>query len=415
MTDTLAAAPAAPVPPPPPAGAADRARIATTGADLRGLVWRGQLLTIATLGIYRFWYRTDLRRWYWRNTIVGGDGFEYRGTPKELFVGFLIALAVTLPLYFAGALAALFLASEAAGNVVTMIGLSILAVLAQYGAYRSRRFRMTRTVWRGLRFDQQGSAWRYAFVSLGWFLLALATLGLLFPLFRRSTEAMKIRNTRFGTAQGRFDAPVGALVLRWLPCWLPMMLAALAAIQAFYVGVNAEDESVEQAVAMLRGLAFSSASIALFIVTWPLYRAAEFRVFTSGSAIGPVSFVSDLRASALYGVYLRFAVVVIGLGIAAAALIGLLFAGVFIAMRDGGARLDVGAPAIAGAALAYLGGIYVFMALKELMLSQAFWRRACASVTVAGLHAVDGVVATTTADESATGEGLADALDFGGV
>jgi uncharacterized membrane protein YjgN (DUF898 family) len=391
----------------------DLTRIHAEGADLAPMVWRGLLLTIVTLGIYRFWYRTDLRRWYWRNTKVGGDGFEYRGTPKELFIGFLIALTITLPLYFAGTLAALFIASEATTNIITFVGLLVLAVLAQYGAFRARRFRLTRTVWRGLRFDQKGSAWRYAGVSLLWFIATLATLGLTFPLLRRSLEAMKIGNTRFGTAEGRFEAPIGGLMLRWLPIWLMLAVGLGFAIHYGVAAAGAVEDSEEQGIAVALAMAASAGGLLVLAFGWPFYRAAEFRTFTGGSSIGPVSFRSDLRAASLYRMYLIFALILTVLGIAAS-LVGVVMLETIVDVFQTGGRAGFGV-GIVLLGLAYLGGIYVFMALKELIINRGFWRRAAESVTVLGLDRVGDVIAATVEGDSGTGEGLADALDFGGV
>jgi len=37
-----------------------------------------------------------------------------------------------------------------------------LYVFTQFAIYRARRYRMTRTVWRGVRFWMTGSGWNYA-------------------------------------------------------------------------------------------------------------------------------------------------------------------------------------------------------------------------------------------------------------
>jgi uncharacterized membrane protein YjgN (DUF898 family) len=404
--------PLAPAAAPVPAGPG-WTRLAAGGEGLPRIVWRGLFLTIVTLGIYRFWYRTDLRRWYWSRTVVDGDGFEYRGTPGELIIGFLIALAVTLPLYFAGALAALFIASEATTNLITLLGLAILAALAQYGAFRARRFRLTRTAWRGLRFDQSGSPWRYARVSMLWGLATLLTLGLTLPLFRRSIEAMKIANTRFGNAEGRFSASAGGLMLRWLPIWLVVAAAlgyaALDALEA----VAAPEDSIEQGFAILGALGGLVAAVAAFCLTWPIYRAAEFRLFTAGSGLGPLAFRSDLKAASLFGMYIKFGLVLIGLGVLALFLASLTIGVAVSVLRGGGG--GSGAGAIAAAALLYLAGVYVFMALKELMLNRAFWLRSTGSIEVSGLDRIGEILGAPVAGDAATGEGLGDAIDFGGV
>src|ERR1051326_4804625 len=85
----------------------DQARFSGDGHAYWRLLVRGALLLAVTLGIYRFWLATDVRRFLWSNTEVAGESLEYTGTPYELLIGFLIALALLVPLYVALALAAL--------------------------------------------------------------------------------------------------------------------------------------------------------------------------------------------------------------------------------------------------------------------------------------------------------------------
>src|SRR5580692_5231559 len=68
---------------------------------------KGAALVVVTLGIYRFWLATDVRRFLWSNTEISGDTLEYNGLATELLVGFLFALAILVPLYMIFALVAL--------------------------------------------------------------------------------------------------------------------------------------------------------------------------------------------------------------------------------------------------------------------------------------------------------------------
>ena len=52
------------------------------------------LLTLVTLGIYRFWAKTRIRKYIWSSTSAGGDAFEYTGNGLEKFLGFLVAVVV---------------------------------------------------------------------------------------------------------------------------------------------------------------------------------------------------------------------------------------------------------------------------------------------------------------------------------
>jgi uncharacterized membrane protein YjgN (DUF898 family) len=372
-------------------------QVETTGQDLSPLVWRGNLLTILTLGVYRFWYKTDLRKWYWGHTLVGGQGFEYRGNPKEKFLGFLYALAVVVPIYFFGTLIGLF-AGELLGNIVSGISLLIIGLLIQYGAYRSRRYRLTRTVWRGVRFDQTGSAWTYALKSAGWLVITIISLGLLFPAMRRALEAYRITNTRFGTAEGQFTGRTQPLMKRWLILWIgPLILLGFTAITTLM------NDSVPTSLGLLAGF------IAPFwpFLLWPWYRANEFRYFASQTRIGPVSFESHFETKIYYKLFLKFAGLMALIltplgGISSALIMNFANAGQEIAM-------------IATGAFFYLIIFFIGSGVKELILNQGFWRRAAGRMMIHNLDAMQDVMGTGVKDEAATGEGLADALDFGGI
>ena len=59
-----------PVPPPMPVAFTGKRR------DFFELVRRGAGLELVTLGFYRFWLLTDIRRHLWANTLVDGDAAE---------------------------------------------------------------------------------------------------------------------------------------------------------------------------------------------------------------------------------------------------------------------------------------------------------------------------------------------------
>src|ERR1700751_6049490 len=93
--------PPPPVPAPPPIPMQVGASAYFTGRmqAFRKIILRGALLQLVTAGIYRFWLTTDARRFLWANTEIGGDSLEYAGTAMELFLGFLMAIALLIPVY----------------------------------------------------------------------------------------------------------------------------------------------------------------------------------------------------------------------------------------------------------------------------------------------------------------------------
>ena len=192
------------------------------------LLIRGGILLMVTLGIYRFWLMTDVRRFLWANSEIDGETLEYSGTPFELLLGFLVAVAILIPIYAGFFLAALDLG--VLGKLSGAIAFALLGVLGQYAVYRARRYRLTRTIFRGVRFHQTGSAWGYSLRACLWWLASGFTLGLAYPFQLAFLERYKMRNTFYGDLAGRFEGSGLALFLRGILMWIvvvaPMVVTA---------------------------------------------------------------------------------------------------------------------------------------------------------------------------------------------
>ena len=78
-------------------------------------------------------------------------------------------------------------------------------VFGQFAIYRARRYRLTRTVWRGVRFWMDGSGWAYAARAALWTLLSSLTLGLILPWREAALERYKMRHSYYGDLQGSFE------------------------------------------------------------------------------------------------------------------------------------------------------------------------------------------------------------------
>lgn len=216
---------------PPPAPTHEVAYAGPTGA-LFVLYFKNLLLSIITLGIYRFWAKTHLRRFLWGHTTIDGEPFEYTGTGKELFIGFLKALTILAPLFGALTIAEMMMDQENGIALFAINGVRMLAVLVliYVGTYAARRYRMSRTLWRGIRFEQVGSAWRYAGVTLLGLLLTVLTVGLYFPFMQARLMRFETENLRFGSKPFAFTGAGGALFRRFMPFWMTAVCIVLAPI-----------------------------------------------------------------------------------------------------------------------------------------------------------------------------------------
>jgi uncharacterized membrane protein YjgN (DUF898 family) len=187
------------------AGAPRRLSFHGSGGTLFGIYVVNILLTIATFGMYRFWGKVRIRRFMLSQTSFEGDRFAYHGTGKELLLGFVKALLfVGLPITALSAVARLsgdktiYVATQAFTSLLVFIFIPI----AMVGA---RRYRLSRTSWRGIRFSFRGKAWAFVRIFIVASLLSTVTLTLYYPFFQARQQAFMVSNSYFGRRQFRFD------------------------------------------------------------------------------------------------------------------------------------------------------------------------------------------------------------------
>jgi len=194
-------------PPPRDASLSTRRKLSFhgTGGTLFGIYVVNVLLTIVTLGFYRFWGRVKVRRFMMSQTSFEGDRLAYHGTGKELLNGFFKA-----GLFFGIPLTALQTVDELAGDrmihvvirSLTSILVFIFIPLAMVGA---RRYRLSRTSWRGIRFSFRGRAKDFIKLFTRGSLLSSMTLGLYYPFFQVRQQNFMISHSHFGRRPFRFD------------------------------------------------------------------------------------------------------------------------------------------------------------------------------------------------------------------
>src|SRR3984957_13840494 len=273
---TLVPPPPAPPPPLPVAFTGDR-------GEFRRLVTRGAGLELITVGFYRFWLATDIRRHLWSNTIIEGDAAEYTGRGRELLVGFLFALAILVPIYLAYFLIGLEVERFKAFASIPLF--LFFYLFGQFAVFRARRYRLTRTVWRGVRFWMDGSGWAYAMRAGLWGLLALVTLGLALPWREAALERYKMRHCYYGDLQGSFEGRGWEFFRRGWWLWLLAVISTVA----------------------LSLTKFMPAAPLLVVLAAPFiyaaFKATEWRWWISGIRFGGVRLESSLLRGALIGLY----------------------------------------------------------------------------------------------------------------
>jgi len=338
--------------------------------SLGWLVFKNMILTIITLGFYRFWGKTRIRKYIWSNQSLFGEPLEYTGTGKELFLGFLIVLAVLIPfgiIINVGNFYIQTMGSNAALIAFQIAYYLIFLYLFGYALYRARRYQLSRTVWRSIRFAQTGDAKKYATKFFGYSLLTIITLALAAPLATVRLQTYMINNTFLGQQNFNLDAQAKDLFWKWVVCFI------LAPFTLY--------------ISMIWYAAFSTSYLVSKTDFGPLQLAL------------PVTFGDFSRIYLLY-YFLLFAVFG-GLGLYG-----------YLTFHAGGQAL----PLENSLSLFVIGfGLFMFLpVITVMMVTHRMLALVASKLESQGEIDLDAFVQNAQ-QASGTGEGLADALDVGGT
>jgi uncharacterized membrane protein YjgN (DUF898 family) len=210
-----------------------------------GLSILNSVLRILTLGVYHFWGKTEVRQRIWSAVRIDGEPLDYRGTGAELFRGFVIVFfVILLPMLAVGFAAVLFLSPESAGRWLYDIGFYTLPLaLTGMGIHRARRYRLSRTRWRGIRAGLSGYSWRFAWTYLWTMLLVPLTLGWIVPWRTVRLQKALFDATRFGDKAFTFGGRAGPLYKRFWLVWLSSIVLTIGALAAIVIIIGVDMQS----------------------------------------------------------------------------------------------------------------------------------------------------------------------------
>ena len=177
-----------------------------SGRALLGIYVVNILLTILTVGFYTFWGKVRVRSYLLGQAEFEGDRFAYHGTGKELFVGFLKAMLIFgIPIALLNLGPELMKLGVVAKTVAAFLFYGIVVLFIPFAMVAARRYRLSRTSWRGIRFSFRGQTWNFIKLFLGGLILTVLTLGLYYPLFATRQRGFFIGNSYLGNQRFHFD------------------------------------------------------------------------------------------------------------------------------------------------------------------------------------------------------------------
>jgi uncharacterized membrane protein YjgN (DUF898 family) len=231
-------------------------------------------LTIITIGIYSFWGKTRMRRYVAGHFVLGGDHFEYTGTGKELFIGFL----KVFPFFIMLSVSAQFLPPAAVMGMYTLLLLFVPVII-----YMAMRYRLNRTTWRGIRGRLTGSAFSFGGFALWRMFLNVITLGILIPASDIAMHSYMMNRAGFGNIRARYEGRAGGLIVVNIITLVLVVVIVLAAGFLMTALLAAGDVGVGLLVVILL-------EVALIIMARSFYSAALQREKLRGLTLGPIRF-----------------------------------------------------------------------------------------------------------------------------
>ena len=380
-----------------------------TGGELFPLALRLAVLTLLTLGIYRFWGKTRIRKYIWSSTLGDGDAFEYTGTGLEKFLGFLVAI-VALAVYLGVVQMLLFFFglnygadSDTVEGMIALnaiLSLNVLALLPLifYATYRARRYKMARTRWRGVRFGMEKGAWGYAARAIGYGLLTLLSFGALLPLGTFKLEKYMADRSSFGDA--RFEQG-GA--------WTALYGAAKHMFIGFGVVL----------LALLSGSVMGAAGLAVLggvigyiwlMVGFVYYRVHSFRYMAAHRTLGQkITFTATPTTGEVIKIYiigsLLMSLVVAVMSFTATALLSGLMSLLNVS--------NMGLVGLFGGVI-YIFALVLLGAMALVFITQPTIAHFITNFSVHNAEALDEIQQRAT-ETGVDAEGFADALDIGGA
>lgn len=157
------------------------------------------VLSVLTLGIYSAWAKVRTLRYFYGNTRLDGNAFEYLADPRAILKGRLLMVAL---------LAGYYVLSLYVPLIKPFAGLALL-IATPWIVVRALSFHHHNSAWRGVRFGFEARLGEAIKVFIGWPLLGILTLGILYPMAIQRQQAFIASHSRFGTQGFSFQAGVG--------------------------------------------------------------------------------------------------------------------------------------------------------------------------------------------------------------
>ncbi len=277
------------------------------------------LLGILTLGIFSAWAKVRNKKYFYGNTFIDGQNFDYHATGIQILIGRLIVVSILAILYFASQV-----------SLQLYIGLyAVFICFIGFIVSRALRFNARMSSYRNVRFNFSGGAGR-AFLSYVLFpALSWLTLNLTKPFVTLSQNRYTTNHHFYGDRSFEFDADVGEYY-PWFLATIGFGFVAFIAVFMFIgaimmigggiveaIGIDFSEDMAAALIIIPLMVAYVLAILSFFGVGM-IYKAAVRNIIFNNAVLdGRHEFISTVKAP-------RYVFIVVTNTLAALLTLGLL-------------------------------------------------------------------------------------------
>jgi uncharacterized membrane protein YjgN (DUF898 family) len=210
--------------------------------DFTRIVVPNILLTIVTLGIYRFWATTRERQYLWSQTDFIDERLEWTGSGIELFIGFIMAVVLILIPFFLIQFATQALVLQGYtgwAGLLTLVMFVFIMYMIGIARFRALRYRLSRTYWHGIRGGSNDQGFGYGWSYIWKTFCGYLALGLLVPWSMMELWNERWNKMSFGPHKIDATANFGDTFKRYLLFYLaPIVFIIVAVVIGIMVGAT---------------------------------------------------------------------------------------------------------------------------------------------------------------------------------
>jgi uncharacterized membrane protein YjgN (DUF898 family) len=249
------------------------------------------LLSIVTLGIYSAWAKVRRTRYFYGSTDVAGSSFEYHGNAIAILKGRIVAV-ILIVLYN--------IAFEISG-VAGLLMIVAAMLVSPWLVWKSLQFKLYNTSYRGIRFGFRGSMKQSYIAYLFWPLISLVSFFLTAPLAHQRMKKFQHEESRFGTTHFSFHGTVGRFYTAYLlvaAIWAIGVVAICLTLGGAVFGMIAGgdlDETAASGASMIAVFVLVMALYVWMFLLFPIFATMIQNLIWNNTQLGQHRFTSNMK------------------------------------------------------------------------------------------------------------------------